>query len=81
MPDPGPGEVPAAATAPPLTLPEILELPFQQAPIPEMETSGQCFQDSATAGSPRLYPPLLVSTDEKGKGSTGIRQKLCPAKE
>ena len=40
MPDPGPGEVPAAATAPLLTLPEILELPFQQAPIPEMETSG-----------------------------------------
>ena len=39
--DPGPGEVPAAATAPPLTLPEILEPPFQQALILEMETSGQ----------------------------------------
>ena len=40
LPNLGPGEVPAAATAPLLTLPEILELPFQQAPIPEMETSG-----------------------------------------
>ena len=37
MPDPGPGEVPAAASALPPALPEIVE-----APIPEMETSGQC---------------------------------------
>ena len=45
-PDPGPGEVSAAATAPPQTLLEIIELPFQQAPILVMETSGQRPQDS-----------------------------------
>ena len=28
MPDPGPGEVPAAAAAPPPALPEIVEPPF-----------------------------------------------------
>ena len=44
--DPGPGEVSAAATAPPQTLLEIIELPFQQAPILVMETSGQRPQDS-----------------------------------
>ena len=31
MPDPGPGEVPAAAAAPPPALPEIVELPFHSA--------------------------------------------------
>ena len=29
MPNPGPGEVPAAATALPLALPEFIELPFR----------------------------------------------------
>ena len=67
MPDPGPGEVPAAATA---LLPALLEFIaplFQQAPIPAMETSGQCPQNSTSAGPPRLYPPLPVSTDGKGE--------------
>ena len=41
MPDPGPGEVPAAAAAPPPALPEIVDPPFQQALSPAMETSGQ----------------------------------------
>ncbi|OWK03663.1 hypothetical protein Celaphus_00013891, partial [Cervus elaphus hippelaphus] len=59
MPDPGPGEVPAAATALPPALLEIVEPPFLQAPIPAMETSDQCPQDSTSAGPPRLYPPLL----------------------
>ena len=81
MPDPGPGEVSAAATAPPQTLLEIIELPFQQAPILVMETSGQRPQGSTSAGSPRLYPPLLVSIDGKGEENTGIRQRLCSAKE
>ena len=40
-PNPGPGEVHAAAAAPRAALPEIVEPPFRQAPIPEMETSGQ----------------------------------------
>ena len=40
-PDPGPGEVPAAAAALLPTLPEFVEPPFWQAPIPAMETSGQ----------------------------------------
>ena len=67
MPDPGPGEVPAAAAVPPPAFPEFVEPPFRQAPIPAMETSGQHPQDSTSAGSPRLYPPLSVSTDGKGE--------------
>ena len=81
MPDPGPGEVPAAAAAPPPALLEIVEPPFRQAPIPAMDTSGQCPQDSTSAGPPRLYPPLPVSTDGKGEENTEIRQRLCSAKE
>ena len=40
MPNPGPDEVPAAAAVLLPALPEIIELPFRQAPIPAMETSG-----------------------------------------
>ena len=65
MPDPGPGEVPAAATALPPALPEFIETQFWQALIPAMETSGQCPQNSTSSGPPRLYPPLPVSTDGK----------------
>ena len=72
-PDPVPGEVPAVAAALPPALPEIVEPPFQQALIPAMETSGQCPQNSISAGPPRWYPPLSVST--------GIIQRLCSAKE
>ena len=79
MPDPGPGEGPAAAAAPPPALLEIVELPFQQAPIPAMETSGQCPQNSTSGGPPRLYPPLPVRTHGKGEENTGIRQRLCSA--
>ena len=79
--NPGPGEVPAAATALPPALPEFVEPPFQQAPIPAMETSGQCPQNSTSAGPPRLYPPLPVSTDGKGEENTAIRQKLRSDKE
>ena len=67
MPDPGPGEVPAAAAAPPPALPEFVEPPFGQAPIPVTEASSQHFQDPAPAEPPKLYPPLLVSTDKKGR--------------
>ena len=81
MPDPGPGEAPAAATALPPALPEIVEPPFQQAPIPAMETSGQRPQNSTSAGPPRWYPLLLVSTDGKGEENTGIRQRLHSCKE
>ena len=65
MPDPGPGEAPAAATALPPALPEFVEPLFWRAPIPAMETSGQCPQNSTSAGPPRLYPPLPVGTDGK----------------
>ena len=65
MPDPGPGEVSATATAPPPALPEFVEPPFGQAPIPVTEASGQYFQNPAEP--PKLYPPLPVSTDKKGK--------------
>ena len=81
LPNPGPGEVAAAATALPPALLEFVESPFRQAPIPAMETSGQRPQDSTSAGSPRLYPPLVVSTDRKGEENTGIRQRLHSAKE
>ena len=80
-PNPGPAKVPAAATALPPALPEFVEPPFRQAPIPAMETSGQCPQDSTSAGPPRLYPPLPVSTDGKGEENTAIRQRLHSAKE
>ena len=67
MPDPGPGEVSATATAPPPALPEFVEPPFGQAPIPVAEASGQHFQDPAPAELPKLYVPLPVSTDKKGR--------------
>ena len=63
MPNPGPGEVPAAAAALPPALPEFIEAPFRQPPIPAMETSGQRPQNSTSAGPPRLYLPPSVSTD------------------
>ena len=76
-----PGEVPAAATGLPLALPEFIEPPFRQVPIPAMDTSGQCPQNSTSAGPPRLYPSLPVSTDGKGEENTAIRQRLHSAKE
>ena len=76
LPHPGPGEVPAAATALPPALPEFVELPFRQAPIPAMETSGQCPQNSTSAGPPRLYPPLPVSTDGKGDKTQQLEAAL-----
>lgn len=61
--------------------PEVVETPPRQAPIPEVGASGQSPQDSAPAQPPKLYPPLPVSTDRKGKGDTGIRQRLRSTKE
>ena len=81
LPHPGPGEVPAAATALPPALPEFIKPQFWQALIPAMETSGQCPQNSTSAGPPRLYPPLPMSTDGKGEENTAIRQRLCSSKE
>ena len=66
MPDPGPGEVPAAAAAPLPALPEVIEPPPPQAPIPVAEASGQHFQDQAPAKLPKLYLPLPVSSDKIG---------------
>ena len=79
MPGPGAGEVPAAAAAPLPALLEIIELPFWQAPIPVMETSGQCPQDSTSARSSGLYPPLPVSTAGKREENTGRMWALPPA--
>ena len=67
MPDPGPSEVPAVAAAPPPALPEVVELPPRWAVFPVAEASGQHFQGPAPAEPPKLYPPLLVSTDKKGR--------------
>ena len=74
MPDPGPGEVPVAAAALPPALLEFVEPPFGQAPIPVTEASGQHFQDPAPAKPPKIYPPLLVSTDKKGRGTLGLNR-------
>ena len=49
MPDPGPGEVPVEATALSPALPEFVEPPFRQAPIPAMEIP---------ANVPRIPPQL-----------------------
>ena len=81
LPNPGPGEVPAAATALPPAPPEFIEPLFWQAPIPAMETSDQCPQNSTSAGPSRLFPPLPVSTDGKGEENTAMRQRLCSTKE
>ena len=81
MPNPGPGEVPVAAAALSPALPEIVEPPFWQSPIPVMETSGQHPLNSTSAEPPRLYPPLLISIDGKGEENTGIRQRLRSTKE
>ena len=58
---------PSAATAPLPALPEVVESPPRQAPIPVTEASGQHFQDLAPAEPPKLYPALPVSTDKKGR--------------
>ena len=78
MPDPGPGEVSATATAPPPALPEFVEPLFGQAPIPVTEASGQHFQDPAPAEPPKLYPPLPVSTDKKGRETLELSRDCAP---
>ena len=74
MPDPA-----AAALLP--APQEVVETPPHQAQIPEVGASGQSPQDSAPAKLPKLYLPLPVSTDGKGKGDTGIRQRLGSTNE
>ena len=79
MPDPGPGEVSATATARPPALPEVVEPPFWQAPIPVTEASGQHFQDPAPAEPSMLYPPLPVSTDKRRKETLELsRDRALP---
>ena len=72
--DPGPGEVLVLLPA----VPEFVELPFRQTPIPAMETSGQRPQNSTSAGPPRLYPPLLLNTDGKGEENTALDRGCAP---
>ena len=69
MPNPAPGEVPAAATALPPALLEFVELQFWQAPIPVTEASGQHFQDLAPPELPKLYPPLPLKLQVLSLGS------------
>ena len=80
MPDPGPGEVSATATAPPPAFPEFAELQFGQAPIPVTEASGQHFQVPAPSKPPKLYPPLPVSTDKKRRETLEL-SRLRSARE
>ena len=79
MPDPGPGEVPAAAAVPLPAFPEFVEPPFGQAPILVTEASGQHFQDPAPPELPNLYPPLPVSTDKRGRETLELsRDRALP---
>ena len=70
-----------SSPSPPPAFLEFVEPPFRQALIPAVGTSGQCPQNSTSAGPPRLYPPLPVSTDGKGEENTAMRQWLRSAKE
>ena len=83
MPNPGPGQVPAAHTAPPAALPEMGDRRATTSAglILMTEASGQHFQDPSPAELPKLYPSLPVSTDGKGEENTAIRQRLHSAKE
>ena len=74
MPNPGPGEIPAATTA----LPEFVAPPCQQVPIPAMETSDQRPQNSTSAGPPRLYLPRLLNTDGKGEENIALDRGCAP---
>ncbi|KAM9682178.1 uncharacterized protein ACBT57_001870 isoform 2-T2 [Dama dama] len=79
MPDPGPGEVSATAATPPPAFPEFKEPLFGQAPIPVTEASGQHFQDPAPTEPPKLYPPLPVSTDKRGRETLKLsRDRALP---
>ena len=78
MPNPGPDEVSATVTAPlPASL-EFIEPPFGQVPIPMTEASGQHFQDPAPTEPPKLYPPLPVSTDRKGRETLELSRDCAP---
>ena len=73
MPNPEPGEVPAAATDLPPALPEFVEPPFWQAPIPVTEASGQHFQDPAENRQETVQGAAL------GKSISGPPENLiCP---
>ena len=73
MPDPRPGEVSATATARPPALPEFVEPPFGQAPIPVTEASGQHFQDPAENRQETVQGAAL------GKSISGPPENLiCP---
>lgn len=65
--------------------PEVIEPPPQQAPTPAGGNPGYRPPDSAPATEARhkLYPPPPppVSPVETGEGNTGIKQRLCSAKE
>ena len=67
MPDPGPGEISPTAAAPLPAFPEFVKPPFGQTLIPVTEASGQHFQDPAPTELPKLYLPLPVNTDKKGR--------------
>ena len=83
-------DIPASPLSPalPSAPPEVVEPPPQQAPTLVGGTTGYRPPDSApaTEAQPKLYPPPTLpppnmSTDQKGKGNIGIKQRLCSAKE
>ena len=58
---------------------EVVEPRFGQALIPVTEASGQHFQDPAPAEPPKLYLPLPVSTDKKGRETLELsRDRALP---
>ena len=61
MPNPGPGEVPAAATALPPALPEFVEPPFRQALIPGDRSLWPALPGSSSS---RTAQAILLSPGE-----------------
>ena len=80
MPSPGPGEV-LQQRCSSARSPGVRRAALSAGSNPAMETSGQCPQNSTSTGPPRLYPPLLVSTDGNAEENIAIRQRLRSAKE
>ncbi|OWK00520.1 hypothetical protein Celaphus_00019461 [Cervus elaphus hippelaphus] len=70
MPDPGPGEVPAAATA----LPQFVERLCRQAPIPAMETSAATALTEFVEPPCRQAPiPAMETSGQRPQNSTSAR--------
>ena len=66
-PDPGPGEVPASSRCSSASSPRVCKAAIWAGSDPGDRSLWPTLQDPAPAKPPKLYPPLLVSTDKKGE--------------